>query len=258
MMLGTPTYMSPEQCRGSSQLDGQSDVYSLGVVFYHMLTGAAPFRAESDLVLLNLHAVVDAPSVQEAASEVSDATAALLARMLAKDKTARPTMAEVAQATGATAPQDSAPASRTVVMPVDAHTAVLATQVKPPAATVPQRTVRLAPRGSGPPRWWVMMAMMALVLVGIALGLSGARRATQQTAGAPSAPPPAKRSDPGSAARQPTAPPQPAIADAHKDSGTPLRPKSEPGSPPKATRRKPGDRSQGTPNARINPHDIID
>jgi putative nucleotidyltransferase with HDIG domain len=60
-VLGTPTYMSPEQCRGQAELDHRSDIYSLGVMIYEMLTGTVPFRRDSPAEVLLAH-VHDAPA----------------------------------------------------------------------------------------------------------------------------------------------------------------------------------------------------
>ena len=54
MMIGTPTYMSPEQATGSD-LDGRSDQYSLGVMFYEMLTGSAPFEGSTPIQVVLAH-----------------------------------------------------------------------------------------------------------------------------------------------------------------------------------------------------------
>ncbi len=53
--IGTAAYMSPEQCKGERVLTGKSDIYSLGVVFYELLTGRKPFVAESSVDMFLLH-----------------------------------------------------------------------------------------------------------------------------------------------------------------------------------------------------------
>lgn len=70
-VLGTPTYMSPEQVAGK-KVDGRSDLYSLGVMFYQMLSGVAPFRGESMATLMFKIANEPHASVFEARPELAE------------------------------------------------------------------------------------------------------------------------------------------------------------------------------------------
>jgi eukaryotic-like serine/threonine-protein kinase len=65
MAIGTPAYMSPEQSMGEREIDGRSDLYSLGIVAYQMLTGELPFTAQSTPALLVKHISERPPSVEE-------------------------------------------------------------------------------------------------------------------------------------------------------------------------------------------------
>jgi serine/threonine-protein kinase len=95
MIVGTPLYMSPEQCRGDREIDDRTDVYSLGVLLYQMLSGSTPFAAGSAGELIAMHLRAAPPSLRRGAREVPAALSALVHRMLAKSPAGRPEMAEV-------------------------------------------------------------------------------------------------------------------------------------------------------------------
>jgi tetratricopeptide (TPR) repeat protein len=84
LALGTPSYMSPEQAEGSAQLDGRSDVYSLGCVAYEMLAGVPPFTGPTAQVILARHAVDPMPSLRTVRATVPKTVERAIARALAK------------------------------------------------------------------------------------------------------------------------------------------------------------------------------
>lgn len=88
-ILGTPLYMSPEQCEGRRQLDARSDMYSLGATFYQALTGKPPFQADSVFAILQQKTTVDFLSPRQAldlnVEDVPEPLNAVIERMTQKD-----------------------------------------------------------------------------------------------------------------------------------------------------------------------------
>lgn len=87
-ILGTPIYMSPEQCRGEA-LDARSDIYSLGVIAYKMLAGEPPFSGEMSTVI-RLHLEEPPPPIRDKNPRVPKRVADLVMRALSKDPSERP------------------------------------------------------------------------------------------------------------------------------------------------------------------------
>ena len=96
-LLGTPTYMSPEQCRNPRDVTDRTDVYSLGVIAYEMLTGHQPFRASTDFDTIMRHKQLVPPPVSELNPAVPSDLVALIAAMLAKSPMERPAAMEIKQ-----------------------------------------------------------------------------------------------------------------------------------------------------------------
>jgi predicted Ser/Thr protein kinase len=84
MAVGTPAYMSPEQAMGERDIDGRSDIYSLGVVAYQMLAGETPFRAANTPSMLMKHVSEPPPPLRGRRADAPDALIAAIDRALAK------------------------------------------------------------------------------------------------------------------------------------------------------------------------------
>jgi serine/threonine-protein kinase len=88
LVLGTPSFMSPEQLAGK-KVDGRSDLYSLGVMLFQLLSGVLPFRGESMTELMYKIANEEAPDVRLVRKDISDSLAAVVATALRKDPQTR-------------------------------------------------------------------------------------------------------------------------------------------------------------------------
>ena len=141
IMIGTPEYMSPEQAMGQRGLDHHSDIYTLGVIAYEMLTGHHPYEADTPVGLMLKHVTEPVPSLDTARYGLPADCNPILARALAKKPadrfasagdfvkalttmgTARPTVVS-APARSAAPPAGAAPPPLSPPPPTRAHDGV--------------------------------------------------------------------------------------------------------------------------------------
>jgi serine/threonine-protein kinase len=123
-VIGTPTYMAPEQFRGAASVDHRADIYALGVVLYEMLTGRPPFVAEGLVELMEMHMFEAPPPPRSLVPAIPPALEQVVLRALAKRPEDRQGSVEelaneLAAAVGDAAEPAGAPAEprKTVVLP---------------------------------------------------------------------------------------------------------------------------------------------
>ncbi len=197
-ILGTPAYMSPEQVQGEKDLDGRSDLYSLGVIFYQMLLGYTPYQATTPAKVMMMHILEPVPNLFDVRPDTPAAISLWLEKALAKNPEDRfatasemavalqaaaqdqihPTLQGVKPATAAAATQTTArspmlqPAGATMVTSGAqrmAGTSPLtpAYPATPVPQTAPKKKARWLPISLG------VVAVLGCVIVGGALALLG-------------------------------------------------------------------------------------
>jgi hypothetical protein len=104
--LNDPTYLAPEQCRPGQAITDRTDVYSLGLLLYQMVSGQPPFSGRTASELLAMHIAALPPKLHSRGAAVPDALAQLVTAMLVKEPSARPSMPEVTERLGQLAVQN--------------------------------------------------------------------------------------------------------------------------------------------------------
>jgi serine/threonine-protein kinase len=166
MVIGTAAYLSPEQAQGNP-VDGRSDVYSLGVVLFEMLTGSTPFSGDTALSIAYKHVREDPPRPSELNRDVSPQLDAVTLKALAKNPDNRySSAAEMSEDL-----QRFMHGQKVQATPILAdQTAVMGrgtgTQVLPPT-DIPSAE-EPSPRRAG---WYVVIVLLALGLVGLLVWL---------------------------------------------------------------------------------------
>jgi serine/threonine-protein kinase len=88
-IIGTPSYMSPEQVRGDDSLDGRSDIYALGVILFEMLTSRGPFHAPTPMSVALKHITEPVPSIRSIRPDLPMELEHIISKAMAKDRERR-------------------------------------------------------------------------------------------------------------------------------------------------------------------------
>jgi serine/threonine-protein kinase len=188
-LIGTPLYMSPEQCRGAGDVDHRSDIYSIGCVMFKLLTGRSPFRGAGSGDIIAAHLREPPPFAASLVPDLPELVDMILQRCLQKDPAQRyQSMRELA---------DALEQAEHVLQHASVPT--LAVDMRPSAPIVPTPSpapITLTPLPTTVPpqarRNWPVILAAAIVTVAIMIGVTlyATRRKSTPAARHADAPPP--------------------------------------------------------------------
>jgi serine/threonine-protein kinase len=176
LVIGTPQYMSPEQCSQSGPIDSRSDIYSLGIILFEMLSAELPFTGESPTVIMMKQVQDPPPSIRDIRPEVPATVAQIILKALAKQpadrfQTAGELSDALSKAAQAIAEPELAAVPATVpnvpVLPVDDADEATLVRARDEATAVRPREVAPVEAPVAAVQPWRIMVPAAIVLVAV-------------------------------------------------------------------------------------------
>jgi len=203
-LMGTPYYMSPEQCRGAGRVDHRSDLYALGCILFEMLCGRVPFLGEGAGDIISSHLLIAPPAMRTLVPALTDDVEQLVGALLAKRPDDRPARADVVvtvihRLLGTLPPPGGAGPRDAITRPQDAIAATLPAAA-PVATTLGGAASELAVR-PGRARIWVGVGLGVAGLAAIAIAIGVQLTGTSSPAPRPAGEPPVAAATPGDAPR---------------------------------------------------------
>jgi len=179
LVIGTPQYMSPEQCSHATTIDARSDVYSLGIIIYEILAGQLPFTGESPTVIMMKQVQDPPPPILDSRPDLSVSVASVIEKALAKQPADRQQSAgELSRELTEAASASESP--QVIAAPVTVPNTPVAAAVDDDEATLVQareaasptvRTQEFEPQAGEAPlagfRPWRFLAPAAIALVAV-------------------------------------------------------------------------------------------
>ena len=179
-LIGTPVYMSPEQCRGAGDVDHRSDIYSIACVMFKLLTGKPPFEGQGSGDVIAAHLREPAPFAAALVPDLPDMIDLILQRCLHKDPAQRfQSMTELAQALGQVE-QMLHYSSQPTIAVEPAPPIPLVLSPTPPPSTITHASGQHAPNRRR--ARWPVVAATATFVIGVTATIVTSRHGTTPTA----------------------------------------------------------------------------
>jgi len=145
LIFGTPNYISPEQSRGDDSLDCRADIYSLGAMLYHCMTGTMPFEGMPPLEVMDRQITDFIPDPQDVNPRISVWSACLIEKMMAKDRNFRQadwneTLRDISNARSEMMPQNVLPPHAVSSVKRSAMRDIRLGEICPPPESGPEKT----------------------------------------------------------------------------------------------------------------------